>query len=329
MDKKLPLIPSGSGGELSTARNIPEIILTAGHGARFAWEEMFIGQIRNKDTRRAYHRAASKFLEWCSARNLQLTTISPADVGLYLDSLRESHHVTSQKQIMAALRKLFDFLVVRHAIALNPAASVRTEKYQVIEGKTPEITVKQARTLLSSIDTSHVVGLRDKSIICVMIYTGCRRSAVAKLRCQDFYDGGDQHYFRFEEKGGKSRAIPVRHDLQMLIQEYLRSSGVLTDITPSAPLFRSAVGKTRQLTNQPITGNDVGRIVKRRMKDAELPKRLSSHSFRVTTITDLLSHGVPLEDVQLLAGHADPRTTRLYDRRKKEVTRNIVERISI
>jgi integrase/recombinase XerD len=60
-----------------------------------------------------------------------------------------------------------------------------------------------------------------------------------------------------------------------------------------------------------------------------LPTRLSPHSFRVATVTDLLTQGVALEDVQYLAGHADPRTTRLYDRRQKQVTRNTVERISI
>jgi integrase/recombinase XerD len=68
---------------------------------------------------------------------------------------------------------------------------------------------------------------------------------------------------------------------------------------------------------------------KRRLKDAGLPSRLSPHSFRVTAIADLLSQGVPLEDVQYLAGHTEPRTTSLYDRRKKKVTRNIVERIPI
>ena len=78
-----------------------------------------------------------------------------------------------------------------------------------------------------------------------------------------------------------------------------------------------------------MTAGDMGRMIKRRMRDAGLPSRLSPHSFRVTTVTDLLEQGVPLEDVQYLAGHADPRTTRLYDRRKKRVTRNIVERISI
>jgi site-specific recombinase XerD len=78
-----------------------------------------------------------------------------------------------------------------------------------------------------------------------------------------------------------------------------------------------------------MTADDIGRMVKRRMRDANLPDRLSPHSFRVTTITDLLAQGVALEDVQHLAGHSDPRTTRLYDRRQRRVTRNIVERISI
>jgi len=56
----------------------------------------------------------------------------------------------------------------------------------------------------------------------------------------------------------------------------------------------------------------MARMVKRRLRDAGLSSRLSPHSFRVTTITDLLEQGVSLEDVQYLAGHADPRTTRLY-----------------
>ena len=59
------------------------------------------------------------------------------------------------------------------------------------------------------------------------------------------------------------------------------------------------------------------------------PSQLSPHSSSLTAITDLLTQGVPLEDVQYFAGHSSPRTTELYDRRQKKVTRNIVERISI
>ena len=75
--------------------------------------------------------------------------------------------------------------------------------------------------------------------------------------------------------------------------------------------------------------NADGASSKRRLKDASLPVLFSPHSFRVTVVTDLLSQDVPLEDVQYLAGHSNPQTTQIYDRRRRRVTRNIVARISI
>jgi site-specific recombinase XerD len=234
----------------------------------------------------------------------------------------------TKKQHLAALRHFFDQLVTRHAVVLNPAASVRGERYQVVEGKTPEITVEQARRLLRSIDTDHVVGLRDRAIIGVLVYTAARVGAVANLRVRDYFHTSDQYCLRFTEKGGKSREIPVRHDLQQFMASYLAALGSAS-APPDAPLFRTAVRRTKRLTQHAMTAGDMGRMVKRRMRDAGLPARLSPHSFRVAIITDLLAQGVPLEDVQYLAGHADPRTTRLYDRRRRRVTRNIVERISI
>jgi integrase/recombinase XerD len=134
---------------------------------------------------------------------------------------------------------------------------------------------------------------------------------------------------RFQEKGGKSREIPVRHDLDRFTMDYVESAGIAGD-GKDAPLFRAGInGMAKRLTGNAMTSKRICELVKRRLKDAGLPKRLSSHSFRVTAITDLLTQGVPLEDVQYLAGHAEPRTTGLYDRRQKKVTRNIVERISI
>jgi integrase/recombinase XerD len=59
------------------------------------------------------------------------------------------------------------------------------------------------------------------------------------------------------------------------------------------------------------------------------PHRFSPHSFRVAVVTDLLNQNVPLEDVQYLAGHSNLRTTQIYDHRRRRVTHNIVERISI
>jgi site-specific recombinase XerD len=161
-----------------------------------------------------------------------------------------------------------------------------------------------------------------------MIYTAARVGAVAKLPLKSFDHDGTQWTLRFAEKGGKSREIPVRHDLEQFLMRYLEV-GRLKEQPKDSPLFRTTVRRTKQLTENAMTAVDMCRMVKRRMKAAGLPARLSPHSFRVTTITDLLTQGVPLEDVQYLAGHADARTTKLYDRRQKKVTRNIVERISI
>lgn len=306
---------------------VPLLVKAAGDSAKFAWEEFFYGRIRSEHTRRAYFRAVTYFLTWCEKQNVSLKQISPAHVGLYMDSLSVS--TSSKKQILAGLRHFFDGMVTRHAIALNPALSVRTERYSVIEGKTPEITIKQARKLLQSIDTTNVIGLRDKSIIAILIYTAARVGAVSKLMVKDLYDSGDQYCLHFDDKGGKSREIPVRFDLQTLLFEYLQSADTLLGNDNDRPFFTTTIRKTKELTLRRMKENDIGRMVKRRMEAAGLPKRLSPHSFRVATITDLLGQGVPLEDVQLLAGHADPRTTRLYDRRQKKITRNIVERISI
>lgn len=304
----------------------PTLISSSGPAAHFAWEEFIYGRLRNPHTRRNYRHAVERFLAWCDGRSVALAQIAPRDVGQYLDSLEFAP--ATKKLHLAALRHFFDELVNRHVIILNPAATVRGERLQVIEGRTPEITVKQARLLLGSIDTSHVVGLRDRAIIGILIYTAARVGAVAQLRRADYYDTGDQHCLRFTEKGTKSREIPVRHDLRGFIAAYLQAAG-LEYSDKSTPLFRTTVRRTKELTHKAMNAGDMARMVKRRMRDARLPTRLSPHSFRVATITDLLSQGVPLEDVQLLAGHADPRTTRLYDRRHRHVTRNIVERISI
>ena len=108
------------------------------------------------------------------------------------------------------------------------------------------------------------------------------------------------------------------------LREYIEAAEV-TD----GPLFRTAVRKTKVLTGSAMTGVDICRMMKRRLKAAGLAGHFSPHSVRVATVTDLLEQNTPLEDVQYLAGHSDPRTTRIYDRRRRKVTRNIVERISI
>lgn len=317
------LIASSSRG-LSKATAFPTLVEEAGNNARFAWEEFLYGSISNENTRRAYGKAVGGLLDAADEAGLTLTQISPKFIRAWLE--RMSVSIPTKKLKLSAVRHFFDLAVTRHAVPLNPALSVRGERFKVIEGQTPEITVQQARKLLRACDDKTLVGLRDKAIISTLIYTAARVGAVITLLAGDFANTGEQWHLKFREKGGKVREIPVRHDLQLLLSRYIEQAGISTK---SRPLFLSAEGKTGQLTEKAMGTDDVRRMLKRRLKEAGLPEIFSPHSFRVCALTDLLKQEVPREDVQYLAGHADPRTTSLYDRRKKKITRNIVERISV
>ncbi len=318
LENGLPALP------LETAA--AAVLHRAGNNALFAADEFFQATISNTHTRRAYCRAVDSFLTWCAGGNIDLRQVSPGTAGVYLQSLQGS--APTKNQNLAALRRFFDCLVTRHAVALNPFSSVRGIRHAVVEGKTAEITIEQARTLLKSIDISTVVGLRDKAILGVLAYTGARVGAVATLRLGDLRDFGGQRALRFREKGGKDREIPVRHDLDEWLKEYVQVAAI-SDDSGTSPLFRTSEKNRPALTGKAYSADLIRQMMKRRLADAGLPHLYSPHSFRVTVVTDLLKQNIPLEDVQFLAGHSSPTTTRIYDRRRRKVTRNIVERISI
>ena len=305
---------------------LPRLVAEAGTAAEFAWDEFFRGSLRNLHTRAAYSRPVRRLLAWLEARGIPLVQVTPGMIGEYFDNLKGS--VPTKKLALAAIRRFFGAMVQRHVMVLNPAATVRGERYSVVEGKTPEISPEQARALLKAIDVETPIGLRDRAILTTLIYTASRAGAVAALRLKDFAHDGTQYSLRFAEKGGKQREIPVRHDLEGYLLDYLKVA--VTENEPkTSPLFRTLVRRTRKFTGNAMSGTDVWRMVKRRLNSAGLPAQISPHSFRVATVTNLLSQGVALTDVQYLAGHSDPRTTRLYDRRQRVVSRNLVERISI
>jgi integrase len=130
---------------------------------------------------------------------------------------------------------------------------------------TPEITVEQARRLLASIEPASVVDYRDRALIAVLIYTAARAGAVGKLRLRDFVEDGSQFVLRFAEKGGKARSIPVRHDLQCHMQDFLVVAG-LSEEPKDSPLFCATTRRTNGLSALAMNGVDVCRMVKRRLK---------------------------------------------------------------
>jgi site-specific recombinase XerD len=290
--------------------------------------EFFTANIRNPNTRKAYAKAAADFAAWCEARDLdQLRDVQPVHVAAYVEDLQQRVAAPSVKLQLAAIRMLFDWLVVGQVMPSNPASVVRGPKHSVKKGKTPVLTADEARTLLESIDTSSVVGLRDRALIALLTYTFARVGASVKMRVEDVYTQGRRMWARLHEKGGKRHEMPCHHKLEAFVAEYIESAGIKDDL--KGWLFRTTEGQSGYLTERQMSQADVYRMIRRRTADAGIKTKIGCHTFRATGITEYLRNGGKLEIAQQMANHESARTTGLYDRRGDGVSLDEVERILI
>jgi site-specific recombinase XerD len=144
-----------------------------------------------------------RFFAWCDRHKIgEIADIEPLHVAAYIEALGKDFEKPTVKQHLAAIRMLFDWLVTGQVVATNPAHAVRGPKHVVKTGKTTVLTGEQARELLDSIDTSTLVGLRDRALISVMTFAFARIGAVV-ARVEDYYPKGKRWWVRLHEKGGK------------------------------------------------------------------------------------------------------------------------------
>lgn len=306
---------------------LPETITAAGKQAAKKFIEFFTAEIENDNTRYAYARATVRFFEWCEGRGLELAAIAPVHVAGYIRKLKGQVSVPTVKQHLAAIRMLFNFLVRNQVVPFNPASAVRGPKHVVKKGKTPVLTADQARKLLDSIDTSTIVGLRDRAIIGVMVYSFARVSALCGMNVEDYYQSGKRWWFRLHEKRGKRHQVPVHHTAEEYVDAYIEVAGIGDD--KKQPLFRTTDFSRRSLAADRLSRNKVLKMIKRRARAAGLSDTISCHTFRATGITAYLENGGVVEHAQQIAAHESPRTTKLYDRRSDQISLDEIERISI
>jgi site-specific recombinase XerD len=319
LGRKISVVVSGS------ASLVPAFIAAGGEKAGFAFIDFFTAQIRNRNTRAAYAVAVRAFFAWCEAKHVTLATLRTHHVAAYIEWLGKRYEAPTVKQHLAAIRMLFDWLVVRQVVEINPAAAVRGPKHVVKKGKTPVLEADEARQLIDSIDVSTPVGLRDRALIALLIYTFARVSAAIGMNVEDYYVQGRRSWVRLHEKGGKQHEMPAHHLLEVYMDAYLTAAGM--ENNKASPLFRTALGRTGQLTERRLGRGDVLRMIWRRARAAGIETELGCHSFRATGITVYLKNGGLLEHAQQMAAHESARTTKLYDRRSDKVTLDEVERI--
>ena len=321
------LRPESAGHIVSVPgmRSIPKLFAAAGDRAAYALLEYFAARIRNRNTREAYARAVWQFARWCDRKELTLHRIPSIAIAQYVEELGDRLAKPSVKQHLAAIRMLFDFLVVRHVLDVNPAAPVRGPKHIVKRGRTPVLAGHEARQLLDSIDRTTLIGKRDHAIIAVMIYSFARVGALAAMKVEDYRCQGQRAWFRLKEKGGKHYDIPAHTEARASVQAYLLAS--MPHEGTRTPLFRTIRGG--RFTENRMDRREVLAMIKRRALAAGLSPATCCHSFRATGITQYLLAGGTLEKAQQIAGHESPKTTKLYDRTNDDIEAEEIERITL
>ncbi|HTV27138.1 MAG TPA: site-specific integrase [Xanthobacteraceae bacterium] len=148
--------------------------------------------------REAYRRAVSEFLAWCAAHRVhELGDVKPLHVASWIEA--QALKASAPPVKLAAIRHLFDWLVVGQVVPVNPASSVRGPKHIVRKGKTPVLDPVEARKLIDCIDATTPAGLRDRALIGFMVYSFARISAALGMKAEDFYSERRRLWVRLRE----------------------------------------------------------------------------------------------------------------------------------
>jgi site-specific recombinase XerC len=246
-------------------------------------------------------------------------------VASWIELQTQTHSAPTVKQRLAAIRHLFDWLVTGQIVPHNPAASVRGPSHTAKTGKTPVLDATEARQLLDSIDVTTPVGLRDRALIALMVFSFARVGAELAMRVEDVYVQQRRLWVRLHEKRGKRHEMPCHHTLEAYLHAYLEGTGIAGE--PKGPLFRTVARSTGRLSSTPLPQANAYAMVRRRALAAGIGTAIGNHTFRATAITAYLKNGGTLENAAAMANHASTRTTQLYDRRNDEISLEEVERI--
>lgn len=296
--------------------------------------EILSSRHANAGTRSQYKQAFRAFLDWMKGQRLtSLSDLKASDLSAWRDDMGGHLKPLSIQARFAAVRSLFDDLVVEGILPSNPAARVKVMKGDYSVGKTPTLSAAQVRRLVDSIDTCTLIGLRDRALIATLMYSTLRISAALALTPNSLTQEAGGTWFRVIEKRNKHRLVPIHEQLFPLLEAWIDAADLRTE--PDLSIFRAfgRQSKTEDRNGAPpllrptaLARQDAWQMIQRRAAAIGL-SNVSCHTFRATGLTVAMLNGASLDEAQDLAGHASVATTRLYDRRKDRKMVGTVSRI--
>lgn len=280
-------------------------------------EEIWLAKQKSARTRRAYKLDVQHFMRTLHIKSWdELRQVDHRAVIAWERIMREIDEAESStiRRRLAALSSLFRHLKQHHHVENNPVADVERPAINRREGSTLAFSKADAAKILNTPAEDTIEGLRDRAILSVGLQVGLRRAEIAALSVEDLHQNRGFDSLRIVRKGGRRDALAIHPNVAQRIRAYLDAAGHADDL--DGPMFRPlSHNRKSQESRRYMDPDAIDRVLRKHAKAIGLTRGYSAHSMRATFITTALENGATLDDVQRAAGHAEPGTTKLYDRR--------------
>ena len=262
---------------------VPATVIDAGEAATRQFLEFFAVTSRKRNTDLTAYRAIRRFFTWCEHHQLgALHEIEPLHIEAYFEHLHGCMKAASSRQHLEPIRKLFAWLVTGQALPTNPAHTLRIPKPDLRRDKIPALALDPALALLDSVDTSTLIGLRDRALIGVVAYSSAGVGAAVAMRVEDYAANRQLWWTRLQKKRDDAFGRLEQQRLVGFIDQYLEAAKFSDD--PTSPLFRAAKVRSATLGVRAMSQADAYRMIHRRGFQAWTPLLNGRHAFPEASI---------------------------------------------
>jgi site-specific recombinase XerD len=329
------LLPASSPAVVG--ETVPVETITADLSSRAGYTAVTEAWLANRrlseHTRAAYRRDVDDYLDWCARAGVDPATARFTHTNAYarhLEALPHARHpdrawytASSVARKLSGLASWYGFLVKLQAVAHNPLDGTDRPVVDRDYSSTTGLTVEQVDQLLAAIEAPRPgsdTRARDRAVVTLLADLGLRVSEVCGLDVDDLGHDRDHRTVRFVGKGGRHRRRSLDPGAAAAVDRYLDARAAAAEVPRdqlTGPLFVTDTGRR-------LDRHAVAALIRSLAHRAELPSadRITPHSLRHAFATAAREANVALEDVQDAMGHADPRTTRRYDRDRESLDRD-------
>ncbi len=280
-----------------------------------------------ESSRRIYQGDAYQFFRWLVEHNFNLGAIGYEELSEYRAWLEGRYQKPTAARKLVVMRRLLEIAVLLKLRADNPAVQLKSFGPGNNETTHRALTKEEATALLGTIDHATAKGKRDYALLLLLLRTGIRRAEAAGLAIGDLSTEGGHFIATIRHgKGNKRRVVKLPPVVREALETYLAATKQRQG-GREAPLF-VRFSKGDKPKNSGLDGRDIERIVEGYAAACGL-ERLTPHGLRASFVTLALENGAKLQQVQYAVGHADPRTTERYQKRKLNLDNNAVDYLDL